>query len=582
MTLRSPVVAMLWESWRLTRVEAAWKLALGIVAGMAALVVFAAIARINLGGFDFDGESPTVKAARDGGAVIALIVIVLPNIVGWWSIGNLNRVRPGFPFYLNYTRPVRTSALVGVPMGYLAAVPAASYIVTALLLRAISGYAFPLMSVAAWIAALNLLHAPTNWPIRNTIIKLTGNMAVGLAWLLLAKYRFANVAWTRPMQWPTIFDFPLSDYALIVAIGLASFGIAVAGVARQRRGDVEITPWIPGAALMEDFVTLFRFPCPTSSSIRAQVWFELKSRGLSVLANGVVIAIVIPLIFAISVPVEPVRPMAAMVGMFSVLAILISAGNAFSIRARQGRVYGSAFDATQPYGSAPLAGLKVIVRSVCVLAALAVVSVSVWASMSFIAVGPGHEPLLGYQPLRSWQGAIENAVGALTLYQQISLAVVASIGVAVMVTSLASFSALAARFPRHMGIGGWLLVFHGLVLVPLVLTGYRGVGSQTLWEFLVGVLVWITRWIDAPAIVFATVYVSWRVFAERLLTLRAACGAVLISAAFGMAWVTMLRAAGAQLADLPMTYAFWMLSPVLLPLMASVVAPWSLNRIRHI
>ena len=32
--MRSPVVAMLWENWRLTRVEAAWRLALGIVGGL--------------------------------------------------------------------------------------------------------------------------------------------------------------------------------------------------------------------------------------------------------------------------------------------------------------------------------------------------------------------------------------------------------------------------------------------------------------------------------------------------------------------------------------------------------------------
>ena len=80
----------------------------------------------------------------------------------------------------------------------------------------------------------------------------------------------------------------------------------------------------------------------------------------------------------------------------------------------------------------------------------------------------------------------------------------------------------------------------------------------------------------------ATVYVSWRAFAERLLTLRAACGAVLVSAAFGAAWVTVLRAAGVRLAGIPPTDAVWMLSPALLPLMASVLAPWSLSRIRHI
>ena len=79
----------------------------------------------------------------------------------------------------------------------------------------------------------------------------------------------------------------------------------------------------------------------------------------------------------------------------------------------------------------------------------------------------------------------------------------------------------------------------------------------------------------------ATVYLFWAAFAERLLTLRSACGAVLVSAAFGAAWLTVLRAAGVQLAGMPAMDAVWMLSPALLPLMASVLAPWSLSRIRH-
>ena len=90
-----------------------------------------------------------------------------------------------------------------------------------------------------------------------------------------------------------------------------------------------------------------------------------------------------------------------------------------------------------------------------------------------------------------------------------------------------------------------------------------------------------TRLIDAPAIVLATAYLFWRAFAERLLTLRSACGVVLVSAAFGAAWLTLLRAAGVSLAGMPTTDAVWMLSPALLPLMASVLAPWSLSRIRH-
>ena len=74
----------------------------------------------------------------------------------------------------------------------------------------------------------------------------------------------------------------------------------------------------------------------------------------------------------------------------------------------------------------------------------------------------------------------------------------------------------------------------------------------------------------------------WIVLAERLLTLRQAFGAILVAAAFGAAWVTVLTAAGVQLSTMPATNADQLLMwPTLLPLMASVLAPWSLSRARH-
>jgi hypothetical protein len=570
MTMRSPILAMLWETWRLTRVEVAWRLAIGIVGGMAALAAV----------------SGQPEGLKDFSAAIALTLIVLPHFVGWLSMAKVNGGRPGFPLYLLYTRPLRTPVLVAVPMAYLTVLPSAIYLVSALLLRVTSGYAFPLLPVAAWIAALNLANLAANWWTRNRLVVLLGNLTVGVANVTLAMNRLTaeeipGADWP-PNRWPAIFDLPLTYYTLMALIGLAAVGVAVTGVARQRHGGIPAAiPWAAGLNGYPDWIrNLFRFPCPTSSATRAQVWFDLKSSGLAVLTIGVVLAMVNPLLFAVGGLLEFARPVVGMFSLFSVLVVLVFGGNAFGIR-RQGRLGASVFEATQPYGTARLAGLKVLVRSVCVLAALVAVGVSVWASMSFIAVGQGGSPLRGYEPLRSWQRAIESALGALTAEQQVALAVVAFIGVAVMVASFAAWVALAARYPRRVGHVGWLLLLHGLVLVPLVLTGYRGVGSVVLWEFLLDALVWITRWIDAPAIVLATVYVSWRAFAERLLTLRSACGAVLVSAAFGAAWLTMLRAAGVQLAAMPATDAFWMLSPALLPLTASVLAPWSLSRVRH-
>ena len=201
-----------------------------------------------------------------------------------------------------------------------------------------------------------------------------------------------------------------------------------------------------------------------------------------------------------------------------------------------------------------------------------------WASLSFIAVGERAREATSLCAVGSVRS--RGAVGALTGYQQVALAVVASIGVAVMVASLAAIVALAARYPRRLNIAAWLSV------APMVSCSSCWRWPDTAGRIGLGRSCWTrssgTRWIDAPAIVLATVYLSWRAFAERLLTLRSACGVVLVSAAFGAAWVTMLRAAGVQLAGMPTMDAVWMLSPALLPLMASVLAPWSLSRIRHI
>ena len=99
--------------------------------------------------------------------------------------------------------------------------------------------------------------------------------------------------------------------------------------------------------------------------------------------------------------------------------------------------------------------------------------------------------------------------------------------------------------------------------------------------FVFGAIFAAARWIVLAAIVFTIVYVFWSGFAERVLTIRYASGALATSAAFGAAWLTVLHMAGVQLAGMSAMNAVWILSPALLPLTIGVLAPWSLSRIRH-
>ena len=285
--MKSPFHAMLWEIWRVTRVEAAWKLAVSVVPSLAALILSAVLA-----------PSEWDEDVKDTGAWIAGLFLVLPHFVPWLSLAKLSGGRSGFPLYLHYSRPVRTAVIVGLPMAYLTAMSSAIYLVSAFLLRLTSGYPFSLLPGAAWIAALVLVFSAIGWSTTRSLVALT----LGLLVTVFGSWSFIG---TPVDSFPNDVDYPLTDYTMIALIGLICLGVTVARVARQRRGDAQTAiTRTPGSELREWFINLFPFPCPTSSATRAQIWLDLKSNGLPVLTAGVVLAIVILLVAAVGNPID--------------------------------------------------------------------------------------------------------------------------------------------------------------------------------------------------------------------------------------------------------------------------------------
>jgi hypothetical protein len=592
MKLRSPIIAMLWELWRITRSEVAWKLALSIGISVAALA---------LGAVFGPSDPEKHQDVIDNVAVLALILIVIPHVSGWLSMAKLNGGKPGYPLYLTYARPVRTVIIVGLPMAYLAAVSTAMYLVSAMVVGVASGYAFPLLPVAAWMAALTLAWVAVSWSTRNVAIAACGFMFAIAQVLKLAMDRLTSAPhgfrwYNSPKFWPTLFDFPHTDYVWIVLIGLGCFGVTVAGVMRQRRGD----GWAEAPSARRDgswdpLINVFRFRCPILSATRAQLWFDLKSNGLPVLTIGVACALVILLMSAVSGRIDAAinadprmscpetvtrecffaRAWPPILAPLSLLTMLFLAGNAFGIRRRQGRTYVSAFEATQACGTAQVAVLKIFVKSVCVLTALVAIGVSAWISMSLL--GDAVFIQMWGVPLNTRRSALNVAVAALTGYEQLALVVVTAVAVVVWVATLAVLGALRARYSRRVNIAALSLLLFGLSLAVLALATWRGMGP----EIPLGAILRATSWIAAAAIVFATAYLVWRMFAERLLTVRQAWGIVFLSAVFAAAWLTVLRAAGLSLADMPVASAVRMLWPAFLTFTVSVLAPWSYSRIRH-
>jgi hypothetical protein len=427
------------------------------------------------------------------------------------------------------------------------------------------------------------------WSSRSVLIQQFVGGLISGGWLLYAITRL-DLPYGRDWNdsttlWPTLFQLTLTDWVVCGLIMLAAFGMAVYSISRQRRGDARAA-WTPGSGWPTWIVNLFHISCPTSSATRAQIWFDLKSRGLPVLSLGLMLAIANPLLFAISNRVDaahpdwsiPFGPMAMMFSMMSFGAVLVIGGvNAFGIRWRAGGTY---FEATQPHSSARLAGLKVVVRSACLIVALIAVGGSMWAYLSNFPLLTGDKlfwKMTGMAHIVFLKGA-EGAFSSLAIQEKLSLVVVAFGAIFVWVALFAVILPLWFRYPRRGNIAAAVLLAGGLALSLLALSGSLGLVPK----FLVDAGFATTRWLAAAATLLATIYLFWSAFAERLLTPGYALGGVVITAVFGVACVAVLQMAGLQIADISAANAASMLSLLLVPLLAIVLVPWSLSRFRHL
>jgi hypothetical protein len=553
----APIVALLWENWRLTRVEAGQRLAFGILGGSGALLL------------------------SDNGVTIAFAILLLLNAFFYMSIAKLNGgkfmdgYKPGFPLYLLYTRPVPTAVLVGVTAAYDALTAAVSYLATAGLLMLVFGRPLPMLPVALLIITLHLAYICIQWSTRSRILQWVGSILIFLPAFVLFKDRLES---------PQQIAFSPVESALMILVCIVSFVLTVAGVARQRRGEgIASVPQQRSTGYPDWLSGLFRLACPTSSATKAQVWFELRSSGLPTLAIGLGVAMIIFLLFVIAIPVQIARPFAISAVMFSVPALLLLlGGNAFGIRRRQGRAYASPFEMTQPYGTAQLVGLKLLVRTICVLTALILAGVSVWLSSSFLGAwgswiadgGGGKDAVPGLLKMRREFG---EAFAGLTGYARAAIAVIACVAVAVTIAVLATFSAVRARYPRRLLFVGSALLGHGIVLVSLAFAGQQGIVPV----FVVQTAFVATGWILLAAMVLAILYLFWRGFVDGTLTARYVSAAVAMAVAFGAASLVMLHASGLQFSGMSVAGVVGVVWPVLLPLLAGLVAPWSLGRLRQ-
>lgn len=545
MTMRNPAMAVLWESWRLSRLRLVVGVFLATLGG-AALIV-----------------SP-VDAAES--ATFALMLAGFTAYFSlWWTVNPDSR--RGFSMTLGFARPIPTWVLVSVPMAYVGITCAATYLVSVLILRAAFGISFPLLPVAALVGTLSLAGVAFNWCRPGNAVGWAVALVIGLLSLYFGNPFVANNLVPLPDRWLELFAFSAWAYGWMALIAVAATGVTVAAVARQRRGDDGFTLTMPAgrsadalarAAFRAWFANRLRVPCPTASPTRAQLWLEVYTGGARVLGMGILSVMG----FTLVVQIASTKyggyfwaNMALIVGLF--LPLIAGSRLLLGVRRTQGTTYLSPFDATRPITTARLIGLKVAVTSFAILLSWAAVGTAFW-TLPTDFMGLGTKPDID----------VEHLVTA-----PLDLAMLILIPLVYAVTLMAYVGAVHALFLRNRRqviVGAQVFGIYLVGMIYALATG-RVPGSA--------ILVQVAAVTAVGALV--TLYLCRRALSERIFGTRGLIAVLALGAAVGAGIVFFPGRWGGPGGELTAVSILLVALIVLLPLLAMVLAPWSFAGIRH-
>lgn len=352
--MNSPLAAMLWELWRVSR----WELGLRI-AGMSLITIaLCGFANASLG----EAETAVVRS-------VMLLMLLSGSLFSYTWLSSFDNHPTAFAFRLGFTRPISTERLVLIPLWFGVAAAMVCFLIPALLMRAFLGPAASLPGLTVFVGALVACLMTGSWAPSSrwgqwTLVCLV-LIAVILMLVKLHSTRAGEEPWLMAMGRPGYFPFNVYYYIACLLLVAGASWLTIEGVRRKRFGEgwFETDGWwqsshdeVPARETLSE-VDVRRFQRkPFSGSWQAQFWLEMHAVGRVVLPT----AILIPLFPMAFVTLGPL--MAAEeknwddAPIFWLLAILtcplmyqlVGVNAAIGLRMKQANLQLSAFDATRP------------------------------------------------------------------------------------------------------------------------------------------------------------------------------------------------------------------------------------------
>jgi hypothetical protein len=411
--MRSPILALSWQVW--------WRYRWGLAVCVAVWLLLAGLGLLLPRGMwapTAPGEDPIMPVVT---VVLGLFMPAFLFVAYAFSAvpleAHIDAGETGFPTR-TFTLPVRTTLLVAVPMIQGAAVAAAAWVAGAGAVIRPAGMDVPLVWPALLTAALVVWLQALMWqpfPLRFLRLLVAAPILTGIG---------VGPAYALAFGAP-----PAAIAVALAALLPAAYGVAVAGLARTRRGDVPTWTW-PSRLTAALASRPARGRAPFASPLQAQTWFEQRMRGASFPFAVSLVAVVWALIVVTGWGEESINTVAAVdgTGLYAaavgaltapgVLLVLLAAAVPLLAGVAGTEMGGVRFVGHKPAGGAfgchPFIALRPLTDAELVFAKLRMAvrsTLIAWAlvlAVAFLSLGlTGRWRVLAGAPLLQAHGALE-------------------------------------------------------------------------------------------------------------------------------------------------------------------------------
>ena len=563
---------MLWEAWRLT-----WQslfLRVLVVSLVAIILVHLSRQRVNGNGQNM--------------VLFAVFSLVSLQAVLSSLYAKFGEERPGFPFYLGFTRPVPTWLLVLVPMGYFAVSMSAMYFVPVLLLVLVFDASLPILTGSICIGLIAVICAACNWWSKDKLQRGFGWLAAYLAIQQLLLSKLSIIEGSKDML--ELMTASISfEYSGLVIAAIIAVLITVFGVEKQRHGDpINLSSLVqprsrpsvkkPLSVLeiltgLEWMKGLYSRPCPTHSPLAAEVWREMKTRGIPVIASGVFVSIIVPVLWILvnstarDGPVQPPgMPPALLPLLFTVtiipmsLPLFIATANLFGISKRQGRVYLSKFDATLPVTTFHQVLMRLFIAIGSLFISMAIIWITLWNATPLVV------DIYDYSINKVAFTASLQAMTWIEIIQHVYVYMIQFITLTVFFGILQLLWVLYGRRIRNG------------VPVFLIYIVFLAVGTRNDWfsfPFIINQL-----WLIIGFVMLSTLYILFDNLRKTMLKTQQLAVVAGIWLLYVPAYFSLLLDSGVLSQAMPLVFIAWTVMLSMLPFTAALLAPWTVSRFR--